>query len=99
MPLSILEIPKEHEIAIIEMGANHQGEIESLCEIAQPNFGVITNIGKAHLEGFGSFEGVVKAKSELYDYIQKNKGTVFVNDDDELLLNLSEKMERITFCI
>ena len=67
------------------MGANHPGEIAALCRIARPDFGIITNIGKAHLEGFGSFEGVVKAKSELYDFIRHNNGLVFVNLDNQLL--------------
>ena len=71
VPLTLLSIKQKDEIAIIEMGANHEGEIDSLCDLAQPTFGVITNIGKAHLDGFGSFEGVIKAKSELYNYIQK----------------------------
>ena len=97
VPLSILEINKNHEIAIIEMGANHIGEITALCKIAQPNFGVITNIGKAHLEGFGNFEGVIKAKSELYNYIKENEGTIFVNNEDGLLINLSDGLETISY--
>jgi len=97
VPLSILEINKNHEIAIIEMGANHIGEITALCKIAQPNFGVITNIGKAHLEGFGSFEGVIQAKSELYNYIQKNNGNVFVNNEAELLIELADNIRKTTY--
>ena len=79
------------------MGANHEGEIAFLCDIAQPNFGVITNIGKAHLEGFGSFEGVIRAKSELYNYIQKNVGTLFVNSEAELLLELANNISKTTY--
>ena len=97
VPLSILEITKEHEIAIIEMGANHEKEIEFLCEIAKPTHGVITNIGSAHLEGFKDHQGVINAKNELFNFIKKNNGVLFVNDDDNLLLNLSEKIERITY--
>jgi len=97
VPLSILAIPLEMELAIIEMGANHIGEIESLCEIARPTHGLITRIGKAHLEGFGSLEGVIIAKSELYRFLQKNKGTAFINENDELLLAVSAgfEMEKI----
>ena len=86
VPLTILSMPQDTEIAIIEMGANHQGEIAFLCEIAQPDFGIITNIGKAHLEGFGGFEGVVKTKTELYRYIGKAGGRLFVNADNPLLM-------------
>lgn len=97
VPLTLLNITKEHEMAIIEMGANHQGEIAMLCSIAEPDFGMITNIGKAHLDGFGGYEGVIKAKSELYHFIQKKGGKLFVNADNALLKNLSEGMDRITF--
>lgn len=93
VPLTLLLLNKNTEIAIIEMGANHIGEIASLCEIAHPNAGIITNIGKAHLEGFGSEEGVKKAKGELYDYLEKNRGVVFYNSDDNLLKNMAEKTE------
>ena len=97
VPLSILEINKQHEIAIIEMGANHEGEIAFLCDLAQPTFGVITNIGKAHLEGFGNFKGVIKAKSELYNYIQKNVGTLFVNSEADLLIELANNISKVTY--
>lgn len=89
VPLTLLNLNKQHEVAIIEMGANHTKEIEFLCEIAAPNFGIITNIGKAHIEGFGSYEGVIKTKSELYSAIKTTKGILFVNKDDELLVDLS----------
>jgi UDP-N-acetylmuramoyl-tripeptide--D-alanyl-D-alanine ligase len=85
VPLSILSITHDYEIAIIEMGANHQKEIGFLCEIAQPTHGLITNIGKAHLEGFGGIEGVRKGKGELYEFIAKSGGTIFVNADDPVL--------------
>ncbi len=95
--LSLLEIDENTEIAIIEMGANHQKEIEFLCQLANPGLGLITNIGKAHLEGFGGFEGVVKAKSELYQYIRETGGQLFVNADDELLMKLSQGIDRSTY--
>lgn len=82
VPLTILSIRAQHEMAVIEMGANHQKEIELLCHIAQPDFGYITNFGKAHLEGFGGFEGVIKGKSELYDYLKFNHKTILVNEND-----------------
>jgi UDP-N-acetylmuramoyl-tripeptide--D-alanyl-D-alanine ligase len=97
VPLTLLSIKKEHELAIIEMGANHQGEIAALCKIAQPNFGMITNIGKAHLEGFGGAEGVIKAKNELYQYIKQQRGELIVNADNALLMKLSDGIDRITF--
>jgi UDP-N-acetylmuramoyl-tripeptide--D-alanyl-D-alanine ligase len=97
VPLSVLEINKKHKIAIIEMGANHQKEIEFLCNIAQPTYGVITNIGSAHLEGFGSIQGVINTKKELYEFIKYNKGHLFVNAGDELLLSLSKGISQITY--
>lgn len=97
VPLSVLSIDSSAEIAIIEMGANHIGEIKDLCKISQPDYGIITNIGSAHLEGFGSIEGVIKAKSELYKYIEHTNGSVFVNADDELLMQLSNGMKRILY--
>ncbi len=85
VPLTLLKLNKEHQIAIIEMGANKLLDIKELCDIAEPNIGIITNIGKAHLEGFGSFEGVLKTKKELYESIQHSAGTVIFNLDDEIL--------------
>ncbi|MCJ8155358.1 UDP-N-acetylmuramoyl-tripeptide--D-alanyl-D-alanine ligase [Chryseobacterium sp. SSA4.19] len=82
VPLTVLSVRSEHEMAVIEMGANHQKEIEHLCTIAQPDFGYITNFGKAHLEGFGGVEGVIKGKSELYDYLITHHRTVLVNEND-----------------
>ena len=97
VPLTLLSIKPDTEIAIIEMGANHEGEIARLCQIARPGFGLITNIGKAHLEGFGSFEGVVRAKSELYAFIRESSGRIFINSDNELLTRLSGKINAITY--
>ncbi len=94
VPLTILGIKPETEIAVIEMGANHSGEIAFLCNIARPDFGIITNIGTAHIEGFGSLQGVINAKSELYNYIRMARGSVFVNSDDDLLMNLSVNIQR-----
>lgn len=82
VPLTLLSFDEETDLGIVEMGANHHGEIAQLCEITQPDFGYITNFGKAHLEGFGGFEGVIKAKSELYDYLEDNHKMVFCNIDD-----------------
>lgn len=84
VPLSLLQIKSETEFAIIEMGANHQREIASLCEIAQPDFGCITNFGKAHIEGFGGVEGVIKGKSELYNYLIENNKIILYNDQDRI---------------
>lgn len=92
VPLTILSAPADTELLIIEMGANHPGEIKSLCEIAKPDYGIITNIGKAHIEGFGSFEGVVKAKTELYEYLKKVNGIALYNDKNALL---TEKIFKI----
>lgn len=85
VPLTILSAPADTEMMIIEMGANHQGEIKTLCLIAQPDFGIITNIGTAHIEGFGSFEGVVKTKTELYEHLRMVNGTALFNDEDPIL--------------
>jgi UDP-N-acetylmuramoyl-tripeptide--D-alanyl-D-alanine ligase len=97
VPLTLLSFTKETQIGIVEMGANHQKEIEFLCEIAQPDYGYITNFGKAHLEGFGGVEGVIKGKSELYTYLKSNNKLVFVNLDDEIQNQKSVAFKRITF--
>ncbi|WP_200926415.1 UDP-N-acetylmuramoyl-tripeptide--D-alanyl-D-alanine ligase [Pedobacter sp. Leaf41] len=89
VPLSILAITNDVEIAVIEMGANHQKEIELLCTIAQPTHGIITNVGMAHLDGFGGFEGVKKGKAELYAYLKENNGYTFINRDNTYLLEMS----------
>ncbi|WP_312764935.1 UDP-N-acetylmuramoyl-tripeptide--D-alanyl-D-alanine ligase [Epilithonimonas sp.] len=98
VPLTLLSIRKEHEIAVIEMGANHQKEIEFLCTIAKPDLGYITNFGKAHLEGFGGFEGVIKGKSELYDYLRQHQQTILVNENDKIQHEKTEDYTpKITF--
>lgn len=97
VPLSILSITEETEIAVIEMGANHIGEIALLCTIAQPTHGLITNIGKAHFEGFGSIEGVIKAKTELYDYLREQSGIAFINRDDSLLTELANGVNSVEY--
>jgi len=97
VPLTLLSIKPEHEFAIVEMGANHQGEIDLLSQIAEPDFGVITNIGKAHLEGFGGIEGVKKGKSELYKYLGKKNGKVFLHADDAVLQDLAKLNSKITY--
>lgn len=97
VPLTILSIDKSHEIAVVEMGANHMGEIAALCEIAEPTIGLITNVGKAHIEGFGSFENVIKTKGELYDFIRENNGKAFVNKDNPHLETMSQGMDRILY--
>ncbi len=85
VPLTLLQLNVEHEVAIIEMGANHQGEIDLLCRIAEPTHGLITNMGKAHLEGFGGVEGVKKGKSEMYRWLAAHHGTIFLNEDEPFL--------------
>jgi UDP-N-acetylmuramyl pentapeptide synthase len=88
VPLTLLGLTEEHEMAVVEMGANHPGEIRTLVHIAEPDCGLITNVGKAHLEGFGSFEGVVKTKSELYDYLRKKENAfIFLSKPLHLLKN------------
>ena len=97
VPLTLLEIPLDAEMAVVEMGANHRGEIHDLCKISNPNYGLITNIGKAHLEGFGGMEGVIKGKKEIFDHIEQNEGKVFVNGDDPIISELSKNMDRILY--
>ena len=94
VPLTLLSMTPNTEFGIVEMGANHFDEIAHLCEITQPNYGYITNFGKAHLEGFGSLEGVIKAKTELYQYLEKSNGVAFVNQLDAIQLEKSEKQNR-----
>ena len=85
VPLTLLQLTRAHELAIVEMGASHPGDIKELVEIAEPNYGLITNVGRAHLEGFGSFEGVQRTKQELYDYLVAHQGTIFRNTDNPYL--------------
>ena len=82
VPLTLLTFSEDLDFGIVEMGANHQKEIEFLCDLAQPDYGLITNFGKAHLEGFGGIDGIIKGKSELYEYLRNNNKTVFINTDD-----------------
>lgn len=95
VPLTILKINKKHEIAIVEMGANHPGEIRYLTKIAQPTHGMITNIGKAHLEGFKNFKNIIKTKNELYQYLIKKGGLIFLNKNDEILSGLINKYKNV----
>jgi UDP-N-acetylmuramoyl-tripeptide--D-alanyl-D-alanine ligase len=97
VPLTLLRLTKEHEIAVVEMGANHPGEIRELCGIAEPDYGLITNVGHAHLEGFGSFEGVIKTKGELYDFIRERKGYIFVNQENEHLIGMTKELKTILY--
>ena len=99
VPLTLLSFTKDTEIGIVEMGANHKKEIEFLCEIAQPDFGYITNFGKAHLEGFGGVEGVIQGKSEMYEYLAKNDKLVFVNLEDPIQIEKSAGIKSFTFGI
>lgn len=93
VPLTILAIPADTQIAIVEMGANHPGEIAGLCSIADPDCGLITNVGRAHLEGFGSFDGVIRTKTELYRHLAAKNGLVFVNADNEHLMPIAKNID------
>ena len=97
VPLTVLGLKPEHEYAIVEMGASHPGDIKELVEISQPDYGLITNVGKAHLLGFGSFEGVKKTKGELYDWIREHGGAVFVNHDNEHLQQMASGLPLIEY--
>ena len=97
VPLTVLGLKPEHEYAIVEMGASHPGDIKELVEISQPDYGLITNVGKAHLLGFGSFEGVKRTKGELYDWIREHKGSVFVNRDNEHLQKMASGLPLIEY--
>ncbi len=97
VPLTLLSFDDTTEIGIVEMGANHQKEIEFLCQIAQPDYGYITNFGKAHLEGFGGIEGVIKGKSEMYEYLKSNHKLTFINIDDPIQKEKTSQIKRYTF--
>jgi UDP-N-acetylmuramoyl-tripeptide--D-alanyl-D-alanine ligase len=98
VPLTLLRLTAEHDIAVVEMGANHQGEIKKLAEMADPDYGIITNVGKAHLEGFGSFEGVLKTKGELYDYLRKKEDSlIFIDEDNNYLVQMAEGLNKISY--
>ena len=98
VPKTLLRLTPEHDIAVIEMGANHPGEIKTLVNIVEPNYGIITNVGKAHIEGFGSFEGVIRTKGELYDFLrQKADSKVFIDTDNEHLMGISEGLTLVPY--
>ena len=98
VPKTLLRLTPEHDIAVIEMGANHPGEIKTLVNIVEPNYGIITNVGKAHIEGFGSFEGVIRTKGELYDYLrQKADSKVFIDTDNEHLMGISQGLNLVPY--
>ena len=98
VPLTLLRLKAEHDLGIIEMGASHPGDIKELVDIAEPDYGIITNVGKAHLEGFGSFEGVIKTKGELYDFLRKKEGsTVFIHHDNAYLMNIAGGLNLIPY--
>ena len=95
VPLTVLQITRAHEMAIVEMGASHPGDIKELVDIAEPNYGLITNVGRAHLEGFGSFEGVQCTKQELYDYLVAHDGTIFRNADNSYLAEMENRATQL----
>ena len=90
VPITLCQLTKDHQLAIVEMGASHPGDIKELVDVAEPNYGIITNVGRAHLEGFGSFEGVMRTKAELYDYLVTHNGTIFQNVDNPYLREMME---------
>lgn len=96
VPLTLLQLRPHHEVAVVELGANREKDIEELCVIAEPDLGIITNIGKEHLQGFGSIEGVARAEGELFDYLLRHNGHAFVNEDDEWLLKMSSRLKNKT---
>ena len=99
VPLTLLQITRAHELAIVEMGASHSGDIKELVNIAEPNCGLITNVGRAHLEGFGSFEGVQQTKKELYDYLLDHQGYIFRNTDNPYLAKMAGDLKTVPYTI
>ena len=97
VPLTLLQITRAHEMAIVEMGASHPGDIKELVDIAEPNCGLITNVGRAHLEGFGSFEGVQQTKKELYDYLREHQGFIFRNMDNPYLAQMAGDLQTVPY--
>ena len=97
VPLTLLQITRAHEMAIVEMGASHPGDIKELVDIAEPNCGLITNVGRAHLEGFGSFEGVQQTKKELYDYLRAHQGFIFRNIDNSYLAQMAGDLKTVPY--
>ena len=97
VPLTLLKLTDEHDVAVVEMGASHPGDIKELVELVEPQYGLITNVGRAHLLGFGSFEGVCRTKGELYDFLREHNGTAFVNQDNEFLPAMAHDLKRIDY--
>jgi UDP-N-acetylmuramoyl-tripeptide--D-alanyl-D-alanine ligase len=97
VPLTLLSLRPGTQFAVVEMGANHPGEIDALCRIALPNFGLITNVGRAHLEGFGSFEGVIQTKTELYRFLEQNDGTIFINNANPFLADQAKNVKTVGY--
>lgn len=97
VPKTLLRLTAEHEIAVIEMGASHPGDIKTLVDIVEPDYGIITNVGRAHLQGFGSFEGVIRTKGELYDFMRANGGKVFVDADNGYLADIAHGLEQVKY--
>ncbi|MDR2534392.1 MAG: UDP-N-acetylmuramoyl-tripeptide--D-alanyl-D-alanine ligase [Tannerellaceae bacterium] len=99
LPLTLLRLTREHQVAVVEMGASRPGDIRELAAIAQPNFGIITNVGRAHLEGFGSFANLVQTKGELFDFIRNTQGIVFLKKENEIIRELAEGIKQVTYSV
>lgn len=98
VPLTLLRLKAEHDLGVVEMGASHPGDIKELVEIAEPDYGIITNVGKAHLEGFGSFEGVIKTKGELYDFLRQRKNSIiFIHHDNHYLREMARGLDQLPY--
>ena len=97
VPLTLLRLTDEYDVAVIEMGANHPGEIRALTQLVQPDYGLITNVGQAHLEGFGSFENVVRTKAELYDFMRTGSKKIFIHQENEWLWEMAHGLEKIAY--
>ena len=97
VPKTLLRLTREHQVAVVEMGANHPGEIKTLTDIVEPDYGIITNVGMAHLEGFGSLEGVLHTKGELYDYLRSHNGTAFIHHDNKLLRGIAQGLHLVEY--
>ena len=98
MPLTLLRLKKEHQLGVIEMGASHPGDIKELVDVAEPDYGIITNVGRAHLQGFGSFEGVIHTKGELYDFLRsKGKATIFIHHENPYLQQMTHDLDKVEY--
>ena len=98
VPLTLLQLTADHEIAVVEMGASHPGDISELVHVAEPDFGIITNVGRAHLQGFGSFEGVIRTKGELYDFLREKGGsTIFLHNDNPYLCGIADGLTAVRY--